>query len=105
MSSQMAAAQVTSSEIKKMCRSEMRSRCLRPWRFTPAGIMKCGDDNREKFSPACQGFLKTAKTCQAEMKAVCGGLNPFKIKSCLANSGAKFSDLCRQTLGAKSPGP
>lgn len=102
--SQVAAAQVPTPETKKMCSSEMRSRCLRPWRFTPAGIMKCVDSNRQNFSPACQGFLDTAKTCQAEMKVVCGGLNPFKIKSCLANSGPKFSDLCRQTLGAKNLG-
>jgi hypothetical protein len=90
MSSSTVSGQVPTPEIKKMCSSQMRSRCLKPWQSTPAGIMKCVDKNREKFSPVCQGFLDTAKTCQAEMMVVCGGFNPFKIKSCLANSGPKI---------------
>ncbi len=36
--------------------------------------------------------------CQAEMKNICGGLNPFTIKSCLRESVRKFSKTCQDTL-------
>ncbi|SDB69675.1 hypothetical protein SAMN03159422_03550 [Agrobacterium fabrum] len=36
--------------------------------------------------------------CQAEMKNICGGLNPLTIKSCLRDSIQEFSKTCQDTL-------
>ena len=99
VSGPIAVAAAPSPAVKKACGAEMRSLCLRPWRFTPDAISICVEENRSKLSFACQEFWDAARKCQVEMKNVCGGLNPFTIKSCLANSADKFSESCRQTLG------
>jgi hypothetical protein len=101
VSSQGAIAAPPSPAIKEACGAEIRSFCLRPWRLTPDSISRCVEENRSKLSPACQAFWETARMCQLEMKNVCGGLLPLTIKSCLANSGDKFSKTCRETLNVK----
>lgn len=100
-SSRVVNAASLSPTVKEACGAELRSLCLRPWRLTPDAISQCVEDNRSKLSPACQAFWKTAHMCQLEMKNVCGGLFPLTIKRCLAESGAKFSETCRETLNVK----
>jgi hypothetical protein len=101
MSSQVAIGATPSPGVKETCGAEIRSLCLRPWRLTPDSILSCVEENRSKLSPVCQAFWETAHRCQLEMKSVCGGLSPLTIKSCLANSGSKFSETCRKTLKLK----
>jgi hypothetical protein len=101
MSFQAAIAAAPSPAVKEACGAEIRSFCLRPWRLTSDSISRCVEENRSKLSPKCQAFWKTAHMCQLEMKNVCGGLFPLTIKHCLANSGDKFSETCRETLAIK----
>lgn len=101
VSSRAILAAAPSPAVKEACGAEIRSLCLRPWRLTPDAISRCIEENRSKLSPACQAFWETARICQLEMRNVCGGLNPFTIKSCLKNSGHKFSQTCQETLNIK----
>ncbi len=98
MCSQAAMANSPSPAVKEACGAEIRSLCVRPWRLSPDSISQCARQNREKLSPACQIFWDTAQMCQAEMKNICGGLNPLTIKSCLRESVHKFSKTCQDTL-------
>lgn len=98
MGSQVAVANSPSPAVKEACGAEIRSLCVRPWRLSPDSISQCARQNREKLSPACQIFWDTAQICQAEMKNICGGLNPLTIKSCLRESVHNFSKTCQDTL-------
>lgn len=98
MCSQAVMANSPSPAVKEACGAEIRSLCVRPWRLSPDGISQCARQNREKLSPACQIFWDTAQMCQAEMKKICGGLNPLTIKGCLRDSVQKFSKTCQETL-------
>lgn len=98
MCSQVALANSPSPAVKEACGAEIRSLCVRPWRLSPDSINQCARQNREKLSPACQIFWDTAQMCQAEMKNICGGLNPLTIKSCLRDSIQEFSKTCQDTL-------
>jgi len=92
-------AAAPSEAVKQVCGAQIRSLCLRPWRFTPDAIASCVAQNRMQLSLECQGFWETAHMCQLEMAQVCGGLNPLTIKGCLANSRQAFSPVCQETLG------
>lgn len=98
ISLQAAIAAAPSAAVKETCGAEIRSICLRPWRLTPDAISACVEENAPKLSPVCQAFWVTASMCQSEMREVCGGLNPFTIKSCLKNQRHEFSQLCQDTL-------
>ncbi len=98
ISLQAAMAAAPSAAVKETCGAEIRSICLRPWRLTPDAISACVEENAPKLSPVCQAFWVTASMCQSEMREVCGGLNPFTIKSCLKNQRHEFSQLCQDTL-------
>jgi hypothetical protein len=97
--SQVAVATPPSPEIKEKCSQEIRSFCLRPWRLTPDAISQCVEDNRAKLSADCQGFWEVASGCQKEMREICGWKFPLLIRSCFAESRAKFSSTCQATLG------
>jgi hypothetical protein len=101
VSTAFAVAAPPSPELKEKCGAEMRTLCLRPWRMTPDSISDCVSEDRSQLSPICQGFWTFAYACQLEMKSVCGGLSPFTIKQCLANSGDQFSAKCREFLDLK----
>ncbi|MBA68584.1 MAG: hypothetical protein CML30_06885 [Rhizobiales bacterium] len=98
ISLQAAMAAAPSAAVKETCGAEIRSVCLRPWRLTPDAISACVEENSSKLSPVCQAFWVTASMCQSEMREVCGGLNPFTIKSCLKTRKHEFSQLCQDTL-------
>lgn len=98
MCSQVAMANSPSPAVKEACGAEIRSLCVRPWRLSPDSISQCARQNREKLSPVCQIFWDTAQMCQAEMKNICGGLNPLTIKICLREFVHKFSKTCQDTL-------
>ncbi|WP_162901518.1 hypothetical protein [Breoghania sp. L-A4] len=98
ISLQAAIAAAPSAAVKEACGAEIRSVCLRPWRLTPDAISACVEENASKLSPVCQAFWVTARMCQSEMREVCGGLNPFTIKSCLKNKKHEFSQVCQDTL-------
>jgi hypothetical protein len=87
-----------SPAVKKACGAELRAMCLRPWRLTPESIASCAEENRAQLSPACQAFWDTTRTCQLEIKTVCGGLFPLTIKRCLADSRDRFSQTCREAF-------
>jgi len=93
MLSQAAIAQSTAATAGQACGQEIRSLC--PWRFTPDAISSCVEENRADLSVACQAFWDTANQCQAEMRVVCGGLNPFTIRACIAERRNQFSQSCR----------
>ena len=101
ISLQAAMAAAPSAAVKETCGAEIRSVCLRPWRLTPDAISACVEENSSKLSPVCQAFWVTASMCQSEMRDVCGGLNPFTIKSCLKNRKQAFSQVCQETLSAE----
>jgi hypothetical protein len=96
---QVAIAAPLSPEIKEKCAEEIRSFCLRPWQLTPDAITKCVEENRTKLSPDCQGFWEVASICQKEMREICGWKFPLFIRSCFAESRARFSSTCQETLG------
>lgn len=98
ISQQAAMAAAPSAAVKETCGAEIRSVCLRPWRLTPDAISACVEENSSKLSPVCQAFWVTASRCQSEMSEICGGLNPFTIKSCLKNQKHEFSQVCQDTL-------
>lgn len=82
--------------VKDVCGAEIRAVCA--WRFTPDAILSCVKEKRAEISPVCQGFWETARGCQAEIESICGGLNPFTIKGCIAREQHRFSDACRDSF-------
>lgn len=93
MLSRAAIAQSPAATTGQACGQEIRSLC--PWRFTPDTISSCVEENRADLSVTCQAFWDTANQCQAEMRVVCGGLNPFTIRACIAGRRNQFSQSCR----------
>jgi hypothetical protein len=89
---------LTSQAVKEQCGAEIRSLCIRPWRLLPDAINACMETHRAELSPICQDFWSVALMCQAEMRRVCGGLNPLTIKSCVRESRDQFSQTCQETM-------
>jgi hypothetical protein len=67
-------------EIKKMCSSQMRSRCLKPWQSTPAGIMKCVDKNREKFFARVSGISRHCQNLPSRNEGGLWRVQPIQDK-------------------------
>lgn len=89
---------LTSQAVKNQCGAEIRSLCIRPWRVLPDAINACMEKRQAELSPICQNFWSVALMCQAEMRRVCGGLNPLTIKGCVRVSRDQFSQVCQETM-------
>lgn len=92
-------AVASSQAERKICGREIRSVCpWRPWRPTPNDITTCVEKKRVRLSPNCQRFWDTANMCQAEIRTVCGGLNPFTLRGCLKKRREEFSQVCQASF-------
>lgn len=98
-SSQLVLAITRAPEVKDMCKEEIRSICLRPWRRTPRALAACVEHNRSSLSLRCQEFWLTVHMCQEEVKELCGGLDTSTVQKCLSESGSELSGTCQKTLG------
>jgi len=103
----LAAMQPASAQMASPCASDFKQYCSG---ISPGGgrLVRCYEEKKDKFSPACVGWAELAKANAASVKAACtkeinSACNfekgdPFEMLDCLQSNYVDLSMECRTKL-------
>jgi hypothetical protein len=103
----LSAAQPAAAQQSNPCASDLKQYCPG---VTPGGgrLLRCYEEKKAQFSPACAGWAELAKANAASVKAVCAKEinsscnfekgDPLEMLDCLQSNYVDLSDACRAKL-------
>ena len=103
----LSAAQSAAAQQSNPCANDFKQFCPG---VTPGGgrLLRCYEEKKAQFSPACAGWAELAKTNAASVKAVCAKEinsscnfekgDPLEMLDCLQSNYIDLSDGCRAKL-------